>query len=181
MRRLLVVLIVTIVVASACGSDNTTIDAGADPDFDPGDDSTTDPGDADQPAPDGQDADVDEPLGAGPYPIADLQIMVKPDGADGVVLAYRLACLGDTATLTGDTAPNSAESMCLALNDDAIGTRLIAGVPGDRLCTEIYGGPQVAEIKGTLDGESVDTTIDRTNGCGIDDWDRLLSILLPFA
>ncbi len=183
MRRFLVLLAILTVFASACGSDTSTTDAGADPDSDQVDDATADTDDqtSDDQTSDDQDIDLDEPLGAGPYPIADLGIAVQPDGTIDGVIVYRLACLGDTATLTGDSAPNSAEAMCLALNDDAVRTRLIAGVPGDRLCTEIYGGPQLAEISGTLDDDSVDTTVDRANGCGIDDWDRLLSVLLPSA
>ena len=52
------------------------------------------------------------------------------------------------------------------------------------MCTEIYGGPDVAAITGTydgVDGPKIDTTIDRTNGCGIDEWDTLLSQVLPGA
>jgi len=172
---LFLVLITIVVAAAACGSDtDSTPDVGADPS------DTTNSGDADDttgPSDDGtDDGDV---LGAGPYPISDLIIEVQPDGTAAV--SYRLACLGDTATLTGDTAPSSADSMCLALNDDPVRTRLLAGAPTDQLCTEIYGGPQVATITGTLDGEPVATSVDRANGCGIDDWDRLLSVFLPTA
>jgi len=167
MRRLFLVLIALVVIASACGSDSTA-DIAADPaiDFPAIDDNVGDDGDL---------------LGAGPYPIADLLIEVQPDGTDAGALSYRLACLGDTATLSGDAAPLSAESMCLALDEIPIRTRLINGIPVDQLCTEIYGGPQLATVTGTIDGETIDTTVDRANGCGIDDWDRLLAALLPTA
>ena len=49
------------------------------------------------------------------------------------------------------------------------------------MCTEIYGGPDVATITGDIDGAPVDTTVDRANGCGIDDWDTVLAGLLPPA
>lgn len=176
MRRLFLVLITIVTVAAACGSDtDSTTDVGADPT----DTSNSNSGDATGPSDDlTDDGDV---LGAGPYPIADLIIEVQPDGTAAGTVSYRLACLGDTATLTGDTAPGSADSMCLALNDDPARTRLLAGAPTDQLCTEIYGGPQLATITGTLDGASVATSVDRANGCGIDDWDRLLSVFLPTA
>ena len=119
----------------------------------------------------------DEPLGAGPYPIADITFEV--DAGDGTT-TYRLACLGDTATFTGDTAL-SADQACLALNDLDVRTRLLTDDHLDRMCTEQYGGPQIATVTGTLDDEPVDATIDRANGCGIDDWDRLLTAVLPPA
>lgn len=52
-------------------------------------------------------------------------------------------------------------------------------LPTDQLCTEQYGGADIAQIDGFIDGRSVDTSVDRTDGCGIADWDRLLSDVLP--
>ncbi len=54
----------------------------------------------------------------------------------------------------------------------------MVGPPADQMCTEIYGGPETAEVTGTLDGASVDAEFHRTNGCGIADWD-LFATLLP--
>ena len=65
-----------------------------------------------------------ESLGAGPYPIADLTVTTFTDGSDAATgTVYRLACLGDTATLTGDRVMLSADSMCLTLNDDSARTQ----------------------------------------------------------
>jgi hypothetical protein len=51
--------------------------------------------------------------------------------------------------------------------------------PPDRTqaCTLVYGGPEKAHVTGTLDGESVDVTIDRTDGCGIADYESLFEAL----
>jgi hypothetical protein len=49
----------------------------------------------------------------------------------------------------------------------------------DQACTEIYGGAQRAEISGTVDGEPVDASFQRTNGCEIEAWDALLGVLPP--
>ncbi len=134
-------------LASACGDSTSTTNVGAAP-------------------------------GAGPYPIADITIAVHPDGIDSTPTAtYRLNCLGDTATVTGDTT-GSAASMCMALTRTDVRSLLIQGPPTDRICTEIYGGPEVATFTGTLDGEQVNTSIDRANGCGINDWDTTLAALL---
>ncbi len=156
MYRLLLPLIALGILVMGCGSDNDaqTITGSPDPTPEP--------------------TDTGDPVDADLYPIADLSVEVRVDGTDGTLISYHLSCLGDTATLTGDPTPGSAESMCLALDQDSVRSRLIDGGPTDRLCTEIYGGPALAHITGTLDSEAVDTTINRTDGCGIDDWDRLL-------
>jgi hypothetical protein len=58
------------------------------------------------------------------------------------------------------------------------GADLFAPVPKDVACNEIYGGPQVAEIRGTLQGRPVNARFDRTNGCEIERWERI-RFLLP--
>jgi len=118
------------------------------------------------------------PLGVGPYRVATLDITVTHPEADD--LRYTISCLGDTATVVGD-APIGAEQACAALADADVRTRLVDGAPADLVCTEIYGGPSLATIVGTHDTDTVNTTVDRSNGCGIDDWDRLLVEILPPA
>jgi hypothetical protein len=51
--------------------------------------------------------------------------------------------------------------------------------PADRICTEIYGGPQHASITGTVDGMPIDIDVKRTDGCGIDTWQQLVWLLGP--
>ena len=118
------------------------------------------------------------PLGAGPYPVATLDITITHPDADDV--AYTITCLGDTATVTGDVDLDEGQA-CTDLAEAAVRVRLLEGVPDGQMCTQLYGGPDVAHIVGTYDGESVDTSIDRTNGCGIGDWDQLLANVLPGA
>ena len=50
--------------------------------------------------------------------------------------------------------------------------RPFARPSGQAVCTEIYGGPALAEIRGTFKGAQVDTTFARTDGCEIALWDR---------
>ncbi len=161
MRRMLLFLLAVAMIAVSCGDDDAATDVAGDP---------------------SDELPVDDlPLGSGPYPIADLTFTIHPDGPDGAATTYRLACLGDTATFTGDSAPLSESVACLALTENAVRTRVLEGAPADRVCTEIYGGPQLAEITGTLDGTAVSTTVNRANGCGIDDYDVVLAALLPPA
>lgn len=59
------------------------------------------------------------------------------------------------------------------------GIRLFAPVPDDAICTEIYGGPEVARVVGTYAGKRIWATFSRTNGCHIGRWNRLSPWLLP--
>jgi hypothetical protein len=52
-----------------------------------------------------------------------------------------------------------------------------APVPPDSMCTMIYGGPATAHVTGTWAGRPVDTTYDRSNGCEISRWDRMVPLL----
>ena len=53
----------------------------------------------------------------------------------------------------------------------------LAPTPADTACTQIYGGPETASIKGTLNGEPVDATFKRTDGCEIKRWDTASPLL----
>jgi hypothetical protein len=46
-------------------------------------------------------------------------------------------------------------------------------VAGDVVCTQIYGGDQVA----TLSGAGVNASFSRANGCEISRWDKLAPLL----
>ncbi len=141
-----------------------------------GDDDTTAAGDGGDET-DGETSE--DPIGGGPFPVADLTITITHPQSDDV--EYRVVCLGDTATLSGDDVPIDEQEACRALGRADVVTRLVDGPPADQVCTEQYGGPDVAAIVGTIDEQAVDASIDRTNGCGISDWDTLLAGLLPPA
>jgi len=59
------------------------------------------------------------------------------------------------------------------------GPRLFAPLSDDLLCTQIYGGPQVARVVGTVAGKRVWATFSRQDGCHISRWNRLSPWLLP--
>ena len=48
-----------------------------------------------------------------------------------------------------------------------------------RACTLIYGGPEVARVMGTVDGQSVDRGFQRADGCGISDWSEMKALIDP--
>jgi hypothetical protein len=44
-------------------------------------------------------------------------------------------------------------------------------------CTEIFGGPDTLRVEGTLDGDPVDATFTRANGCEIDRFESFVPLL----
>jgi hypothetical protein len=109
---------------------------------------------------------ADEP--AEPAAATMLDVTVWPSGRDGDARSATLTC--DPA---GGTHPR-AEAACgaLAENRDAL-----EPVPDDVLCTQQYGGPQSAEVRGTVAGEAVSATFGRQNGCEIARWEALAPLL----
>jgi hypothetical protein len=53
-----------------------------------------------------------------------------------------------------------------------------APVPKDTACTQVYGGPQEADVTGTYRGRPVNAHFDRGNGCEIARWDKV-AFLFP--
>lgn len=83
-----------------------------------------------------------------------------------------------TFTLTCDPVGGDhpdPEAACAALADVGVGA--FAPVPRDVACTDLWGGPQVATVRGTVDGQPVQARFDRTNGCEISRWDTLVPLL----
>lgn len=88
-------------------------------------------------------------------------------------------CEGGAAKGTGYLqADADARAACTAALSDA-NRPLVDTALADRICTEIYGGPQRAVVTGEIRGRTVRTTITRSNGCGIADWDALEALLGP--
>jgi len=104
-----------------------------------------------------------------PRPAYDLQITVLPEGKDGESATAGLTCDPD-----GGTHPDPGKA-CAALDAHPEALR---PVPGDMACTEIYGGDQVAEVKGVgPGGAALRAVLNRTNGCEIARWDALAPVI----
>jgi LysM repeat protein len=88
--------------------------------------------------------------------------------------AATLDCV-DTERGTGFLR-NAAKPACALARKGTIAAIAVAH-RAPRICTEAYGGPQRATIGGTISGRRVSVTIDRTDGCGIDEWNRLRALL----
>jgi len=105
-------------------------------------------------------------LAAGPS--TDLRIEVWAEGRSGARTVHTLRC-----SPVGGTLPDRARA-CARL------ARLRAPfepVPLEVACTQIYGGPEVAQVRGTFEGLRVAARFNRRNGCEIHRWDRVRFLL----
>ena len=93
--------------------------------------------------------------------------------ADTTRLTVRVTGAGDPATIElrcGGAKPcDRAQLDKLAAVAEPVDPTLA--------CTEQYGGPEEAHMTGTLEGRPVDVTVDRTDGCGIADYEALFAAL----
>ena len=183
MTRLAVLaLLLGVVAACGDGDDTPDVDAGAGGGGGATTSSPALPGDGGE---DGEDSEDGEEGGTRPaggedaYAIADLTVEVTHP--DRETITYRLSCLGDTVTVDERQAGVSAEAACSRLTDPQAVSLLVDGPDPRRVCPQVYGGPDEARVTGTLDGDAVDVVLDRSDGCAIDDWDRILAGVLPPA
>jgi len=86
-----------------------------------------------------------------------------------------LSCAPGAERATGYLGDRPAVELCGRAR--ALSGLLTSAPPRDRVCAEVYGGPQTAQIVGNLEGRPVDRRFARTDGCEIADWDRAQSLL----
>ena len=109
-------------------------------------------------------------LALGGSPSANLTITVWPQGTAHASRSWTLRCAP-----TGGTLPRAAAA-CRKLS--AFSGNPFAPVPPATACSMIYGGPQVARIRGTFRGRRVAARFTRVNGCEVERW-RRLAFLFP--
>ncbi len=121
--------------------------------------------------------DTDQPgASLDPADSVALTIAVGTSEVVGALLATLQVDAG-AATGTGFLAADPSNAAGV-LDDPSALQRLVDGASTEQVCSEQYGGPDVAHIIGSVGETAVDTTIDRANGCGIAAWE-LLQPLLP--
>jgi hypothetical protein len=107
----------------------------------------------------------DEAKSAGSADATKLTVRVDGDGSGPTkVRTLELTC-GE-----GDKDAACAAAAKLSAAD-------LAPTPANTACTQIYGGPETATIKGTLNGEPVDAKLSRTDGCEIKRWEAAAPLL----
>jgi hypothetical protein len=87
---------------------------------------------------------------------AALTITVWPQGTSGPSRTHVLRCPRDP--------------VCARL---ARVSKPFAPVPRGVACSQIYGGPQVALVRGTYEGRRVWARFKRSDGCQVERWNRI--------
>jgi Subtilisin inhibitor-like len=117
--------------------------------------------------------------------VTDLRIVswedTRPAGGVGRVLGLRRRGAGEAKTWTLRCDPPSGnfpdpEEACERLDELE---QPFAETPIDTLCTEQYGGPELASVQGVYRDESVSTRFDRTDGCEIARWEKHAFLFKP--
>lgn len=123
-----------------------------------------------EPEPTGPDpsATTEDPAAAPVTSAASLTVTLDETGS-GAVRTMTLTC-----DPVGGDHPDPAAA-CAALA--AAGPSAFDPRPGDTMCTQLFGGPQVAVVEGTVGGVPVSARFSRTDGCEIGRWDALAPLL----
>ncbi|HXH87261.1 MAG TPA: SSI family serine proteinase inhibitor [Gaiellaceae bacterium] len=104
---------------------------------------------------------------------AELRVTYWPEGrGSGTPLRWTLRC-----EPAGGSLPRAADA-CRKLGAMS---RPFAVPPKDRVCTEIYGGPQEAIVAGTHAGRRIWIKLGRSNGCEIARFHRLRFLVPGFV
>jgi hypothetical protein len=110
-------------------------------------------------------SDEPNPSAPGDAELAALVVTVDDDGDGGApARELELNCAEPT-----DSAACGAVA--------GISARDLAPTPADTACTQLFGGPEMATIKGQIRGEEVDATFSRRDGCEIERWKRVEALL----
>jgi Subtilisin inhibitor-like len=99
-----------------------------------------------------------------------LKITVWPQGYDSAqVRRYTLACKPARGTV-----PRPARA-CTTLG--RVGAAAFEPVPPDSVCTAIFGGEAKARVRGVVAGVRIEARLNLENGCEIDRWKRVASVV----
>ncbi len=99
------------------------------------------------------------------------QLSVVLDDGTGVRSTWTLTCQP-----TGGDHPDPAKA-CGVLG--ANGDNAFRPTPAGQACSQVYGGPQKALVRGTWRGKAVSAQFDLENGCEVSRWNMLLGLLPP--
>ncbi|WP_284988641.1 serine protease inhibitor [Arthrobacter sp. efr-133-TYG-120] len=95
----------------------------------------------------------------------------SPGAAD-----YEFVLLGSGGEVSeGSTLPDPRAALAAV---EQFGEEIFFPVPRpDRICTQQYGGPQVALVTGRFRGREVSSRFSRTDGCEIARWRTMAALL----
>ena len=97
--------------------------------------------------------------------LADLVVTVDADGAEGQpAKELQVSCKEPTDSDACGAAAGISPADLEPTADDVA-------------CTQQFGGPETATIKGTIRGQDVDASFSRSDGCEIARWDKVKPLL----
>lgn len=128
-----------------------------------------------QPGPDGASA----PSGTATPAAAGIDLTITLTEAPGAgPRTFRLVASGSTPA-PESTLPDSAAALAAV---EQHGEQIFFALPDpNRVCTQQYGGPQLATVTGTFKGRTVNAAFSRTDGCEISRWDALAPLFGALA
>jgi hypothetical protein len=114
-------------------------------------------------------------------PPSPVPLSPTPSGADELVIRFSSGT-GDASTWRLTCDPPGGDhpdpvGACRVL--EANGAAALPPVPKGMSCTMVFGGPERATVTGTWRGQRVSARFDRTNGCEISRWSRMVPLLPP--
>ncbi|ADX71782.1 serine protease inhibitor [Pseudarthrobacter phenanthrenivorans] len=103
----------------------------------------------------------------------DLTVRLRED-PDAPERVFRL--VADGKAIQAETTVTDPGAALAAV--ERYGEDIFFPKPGPpRLCTQQYGGPQVAVVTGTFHGRPVESVFTRTDGCEISRWKAMAPLL----
>jgi hypothetical protein len=140
---------------------------------------------ADVPA--GSSPDTEEVAPIGGQTAAKLDVRVERVGSKagtGIPVPSRMRCTMSIPASCGaqiecpvaeDSTDEDAMAVCVWVGNE--GRAILTEEPAEReICTQQYGGPETATVKGTIDGDDVDATFSRENGCEISRFEAVMPL-----
>ena len=113
--------------------------------------------------------DDDDESGREPGAGARLEVVVRPGEGETPVRRVQVEC----DALGADASSAICRRLAGLTGAD------LAPVPEGMACAQVYGGPAVATVEGTVGGESVSARFTLTDACEIDRWRRNRALLGP--
>lgn len=118
----------------------------------------------------GCDGTKDDVIGRYGPQAANLEVVVRPEGAGGPEITNTIRC-----ARFGPGAPGSPECSDL----EGLTAEALAPTRADTACAAIFGGPATATVRGVVLGKRVAARFDLANSCEVERWRRNSAILGP--
>jgi hypothetical protein len=115
--------------------------------------------------------------GTAPAAVVALKLSVT-DAPGATPRPATLTCLGTWANATGYLRGTPEEGCRQA---GRLARWLLSPPDPERVCTQVFGGPQTATVDGAINGRRIPRAFSRTDGCELADWDQMGLLLAPTA